>query len=559
MRCAADMASHKDPTDGANSAPKSVSFAKNEDAPQPDDVKPFGATLEKAAKYTKKWKKCYVMFDPADRLLSYGESADKPAKHTMMLRNITRNAETNPKLIPGDPDLFSFTCELKWDTAEEQWQFRCPDDHTLRHWYHALRKHLAAAGQMDSFDCGLPVRDPRNNLHLAAVPTEFLNGFALLDRAIMYHFEKVCALASNGIDMGEEILVIGDRCLYLFKLSADVHRCVQLKHIKKAHQGSDSLGLQCTGAEHDILLTNCASASTLIHVIRTAQGPDLALKASEQPLPAEEIAKLLSTTPKSKYELSVVAPTPKIKLRNAMDDYKRQTGQEFVFVSPEELARQEQIEAEEAEAAEAQSRPTDGAASAPKSPSAPAKKLDPLEELLHEIGLPMYLTTLRNALVDLDMLSVMEEADLVGMVGITDTIHRKMILAAAKGEPWEQLSQQHADLLRATEAFMRQTTQGSTLSWFKRWQQNAQAKRATRLRAQGLDDDLDVDVAVSKPKPAVKKATIMLSSDDDDDVGLILPSAKADPVSVSLSDDDDVAVPATAKAGIDLSDSDESI
>lgn len=475
---------------------------------------PLAAFLEKSAKYSKKWTKRYVTFDPDTKKLNYGESSEKAAKASMVLTNIVRTSEKDPKVVAGNPDLFSFSVQgTHTDGKTDTWGIRCPDANAFDEWYFAIRNCLAAHGVMDPFHYGLPSRDPRTDLDFAHVPVEHLYRFSLLDRAIMYLFETVQVQSATSVEKMEEFLVIGDRCLYLFKVTADVHRCVPIVQVKKVFAGNSCVGFQIQEPQHDILILDTLHAAKIVTVmervlkaIPNTQKVEIDTSIANP----EAIAEQLHIGQREKYELVVTAPTPKMKLKVAMDLYEKQTGQAFVY----------------------------GSASKPAAPVAKSKvhdapeamdMEDPMAALLLKVGLKEYVVMLQRQHVDVDLLSCMDPNDLVNF-GVTNPAHRERIIAAAKGEPFSPA----APSSPASQPM----------------QSPSAARPAIVLDSDSDGDDFQITVP--------KARQISLDDDDDDDV-VVLPKSNARAINLD-SDSDDGGLPPpkpAAKPAVNLDDDDD--
>jgi hypothetical protein len=480
----------------------------------------LSAFLEKAAKYTKSWTKRFVKFNATQCSMAYGASSEAAAKNTMTVGRLTRSSEKNSNMGAGSNDLYSFIVDgTLGDGKADQWTFRFPDETSFNEWYFHVRDVVAARGDMDPFHFGLPKEDPRVGLPFVHVPAQHLFRFGLLDRAIMYYFGDATvnvgagSAAASGPD-GQalsEVLVIGDRCLYLFKATADLHRCVPISQIRKVYAGSGCLGIAVDKPQHDMLLTGLGGAvarivDVLEGVHRSIPNSD-ALEIDTATAAAEALGEFLHLAPRENYRMSLTAPTPKAKLKNAMDLYEKQTGQRFVF----------------------------GAAAAP-APALPANHAhspdaidigDPMAVMLMKIGLKDYIVPLQRQHLDVDLLSCMDPDDLISF-GVNNDNHRQRIIAAAKGEEDDE------------ELAVEMPSEAAAVP-----------RRAFTivLDSDSDADDLPVTVPVARP--------INLDADSDDD----MPAPQPRPVNVMLdSSDDDMPVPAPKKAPIKVSlDSDDEI
>lgn len=440
------------------------------------------AFLDKSTKYTKSWSKRFLTLETSSRKLSYGESSQKASKGFIFMTKVTRAAEKNGALKPGNPDLYSFVVEgVKDDGKTEQWALRCPDEPSFCEWYFAIRESIASNGLMDPLNFGLPEADPRSNVPFATVPIEFLSRFSLLERAIIYCFAPATFHSNDPAEPIDQVFVAGDKFLYSFTSQADVTRCVPLTALVKIYVGEMCMGVVVRG-HPDFLLKKTPSVVKLCDIVKrtflAATAKELEIDTSLTQF--EQIAAKLALTVAPDYKLDVHSPTPKLKLKHAMDMYEKQTGQKFTY----------------------------GAAQAP-APSLPkghehtADAIDindPMAALLMRVKLNQYIVPLQRQHIDIDLLSCMEPNDLVNF-GINNPAHRDLIIAAAKGED---------PVVAAPE------TQPAF----------APAVRQPIVLSDSDDDDL--------PMPVPKKLIVL---DDDDDL-MVMPKANAKQIVLTDSDDD---------------------
>jgi hypothetical protein len=475
--------------------------------------------LEKSGKYTKSWVKRFMMFDTEACKLEYGESQQK-MKSAITVSKIVRSSETNAKVVAGSPDLYSFTVEGKLvDGKADTYAVRCPDAASFEEWFFAIRHALGRSGAMDPFNYGLPERDPRTNLNLVHVPVEHLFRFNLLDRAILYTFQEVSVASSTGNDDSTELLIIGDRYLYLFYFTAEVHRCVPLTAVKNVYAGSGVIGIQLTEPQHDILIANCLTVAQITQVLMCVLR---AIPNSSQFEPNTSIAtregieKKLHLSQYEGYNLKVMAPTPKMKLKAAMDVYEKQTGQSFVYGSAAKPA------------------PAIAKNAVHNAPAAIDVE-DPMAVLLLKLGMQQYIVQLQRQHVDLGLLSCIDADDLANF-GIEVRYHREVIAAGAKGEPIPQepgASSPRGAANPIPQAFVATTAASAT---------PASPIIPRTITLSDSDDDLP---GPTKPSMMpVARPMITLSSDDDDDLPVTVPVAKP----IRLDSDDDLPGPIGMKA-----------
>lgn len=381
--------------------------------------------LDRGTKYTKSWTKRFVTLERNARCLKYAESDKKAPKGTILMKKVTRTAEKNETLRTGNPDLFSFAVEgVDPDGKDMMWLLRCQDKSSFEEWYADIRASIAAHGLMEPVHYGLPARDPRCDLPLITVPVEHLFRFSLLDKAIMYYFGVVqlckppaSSEASGALQFIDHILVLCDKNNYLFNFAADVIRCFPVSALEAIHAGDKCIGLKLQHPQHDVLFRTDAPVAIIEILRRTfsvSTNQDVDVESTDKP--PEQIAPTLSLRSYDGHQLQVSAPTPKQKLKHALDVYERQTGQPFVYGSAQNPAQPKDKNAHHtADAMDVE---------------------DPMAALLMKIKLRQYIVLMQRQHLDLDVLRCMEEGDLEGF-GIKDARHRQMILAAAQGQDVE--------------------------------------------------------------------------------------------------------------------------
>lgn len=474
--------------------------------------------LEKSAKYTKSWTKRYLVFDPETCKLSYGESQQK-MKQTIQVTNIERSSQLSAKIVAGSPDLYSCTVEGKLpDGKDEKYSIRCPDAHSFDEWFFAIRHAVGKTGSMDPFDYGLPERDPRTNLAFVRVPVEHLYRFHLLDRAIMYFFREVNVYSSTGgDDSSRELLVIGDRCMYLFQATAEVHRCIPMQTVSAVWAGQGCIGIQFSPPQHDLLFVDCMYVAEMVEVITgvlKAIPSTEHIEVNTSISSVDGIHEKLHLTQRDSYTLKVIPPTAKSKLKTAMDAYEKQTGKAFVYGSAAKPA------------AKIDTRAVHRAPEA----AAAMDMDDPLAALLMRLKLNQYIVLLQRQHVDMDLIACMEADDLKDF-GIDDNHHCRLIWSAVKGEPMPESPA--AGPAAASSSPPPQAGLGQPAA--KAAPPQSMPPQATGAGGAAkpvvvLDDSED-------DLPPPKRIAITLSSDDDDDdLGIVMPAKK--PIVLEDSDDD---------------------
>lgn len=468
----------------------------------------LSGVIFKSTKYSKSWTRRYITLHIPSRRLMYKEAADKPkAKGVMLMKKIVRSAEKNEALNRTNPDLYSFAVEgVDPEGKELMWLFRCDDEISMDEWYKSIRESIAAHGLMEPVHYGLPSSDPRCDLPLVTVPTEHLFRFSLLDKAIMYYFGTIRLLkpasvddaAGKGLQFSDHILVLCDKNNYIFNFAADVIRCFPVASLEVIRAGDKCIGLKLQHPQHDVLFRT-EQAVQIIDILRrtvnVATGSDIDVDLSEET--PEAIAPTMNLKAYDGFQLTVSAPTPKQKLKHALDVYERQTGQKFVYGSAQNPA---QVQGKNAHHTADQ-----------------MDVEDPMCALLMRLQLKQYIVLMQRQHLDLDVLRCMEEADLQSF-GITDAEHRHMIITAVRDG----------------------------------------ADAVVPAGSGAYDDDDDVDGTNARNRAeslpvAPRRAVIILDSDEDDDVPMPALSAKK----VQLDDDDDVIV--LPKKNVVIDDSDEDL
>ena len=382
--------------------------------------------LDKSAKYTRKWVKRYITFEPATRRLHYSESSEKAPKGTIIVTKLSRTPEKTGSMKLGHADLYSMTIEGTLpDGKVEAWDLRCADQSSYFTWTLGVRASLAAAGLMETVTFGLEERDPRCDLPFVFPQAEHLFRFSILERAIMYVFNSVtyitaasqppgalpAASASSASSvatqhLADHVLMLSDKFLYVFRPDADCVRCVSLTSVTKIFVGGENFLGVCSSEQHDLCVSFASSQSkVVIHdegsAGNTAQyvascickAREISVKDSDISVaktgPSLEslVAALSQLQEKPGYQLQKHSPTPKVKLRHALDVYEKQTGAKFVYGSTKAPAKV-----------------------LPKghehSPDA-IDVSDPMAALLLRNGLSKYIVMLQRQRVDLDLLSCM--------------------------------------------------------------------------------------------------------------------------------------------------------
>ena len=516
---------------------------------------PLSGFIERTTKYTKQWSKRYFTFDPSTRKLTYGKDDKSGPKGSVVVTKIVRLSEQF-EFKASSPDLLSINVDGTMDDGKaEQWSMRFPDADMFDKWYIAVRGAVSAAGLMDSMNFGLPLIDPRYNLPFATIPLENLHKFGLLEKAIVYFF-GACAVHAKDTSaavaqVGSSLLgsgslqdtyfVIGDKHVYTFRPSADVVRCFLLSSLVKVHHtpGTTYMCLQLEAPEADLIIKNTSKTKEITEIVRklfkvNGQGKELPLVA----ITASSVESFVETCSGLRlvadpdYKMNVASPTPKSRLKFALDMYEKKNGSKFGTKGG----------ALGTTSASSGSPPSDRADRKHSSPSAkePAvsssavqslggKDSDmsiPLVRLLTNLRLGQYIVPLLSQHVDLDVLQCMDDTDLETF-GVKSAQHRKTILEAA-GDGSRLASLASADSLSLDPVVPAKSTTGA-----------ASPQSSPKKEIVLSDDDDDLIVA--------PKAPLILLDDSDDDllpvVGPASPTGAAPPApkpTINLDDDDDI-------------------
>lgn len=283
---------------------------------------------------------------------------------------------------------------------------------------------------------------------------------------------------------------------------------------------------------------------TLMQAIRADQTP-LIEDVWSQPMEKLIAERPLNLLAPEGFKLQIVSPTPKTRLKQALDAYERNNvgSPSSAPGSPNPSAPKNSSAAAAAQAAALLS----SASRARQDSFSNISIDDSLSQLLLRLQLPQYVRVLKKQHIDVDVISCMEPNDLANF-GISDPGHREIIVEAAVdgfdavkgkiqgGGGGGGVSTVRSDTLASVESFDIGVAVASPES---------SKKKAVVTLSDSDDDDLP-------PPPAAKKnVVITLDSDDDDDLDL-LPIAKApvvaaspvpptpEKVAIELSDDDDI-------------------
>eukprot|EP00744_Colponema_vietnamica_P007807 GILI01011183.1.p1 GENE.GILI01011183.1~~GILI01011183.1.p1 ORF type:complete len:506 (+),score=129.96 GILI01011183.1:210-1727(+) len=497
--------------------------------------------LERTSKYIKKWAKRFVCFDDSTRKISYGTSKDK-IKSSMSITKVIRAAEQT-QVRSDSGNLHAVTIEgTAEDGKPDSWSIRMPDAKSFDLWYTTMRNCLAAQGMMDPLNFGLPTEDPRNGLSFVTVPLEHLNKFALLEKAILYYFGFATMHGyEHHTAPQEHIIMVGDRNLYIFRPNADVLRCVPIDSITglKGPQDATAQGafgvVKVQPTEHDIVIKATTDLTKILQIIadvyKGLKSTSLAIEfETSGPVDAYVEAKDIKLKPLEGYKMKAMSPTPKSKLKIALDLYQQQHGS--TYSRGGKRTKAEKVAAVQAAGAAA----AGGSLSQEVTAGGATDNIDDsLSRLLARLRLSQYGPVLRNQHVDVELLSCMDAADLNNF-GIKDPKHCEAIVSAAadhelNGTPVDK------PMTPPPGTSQNMSPAGSFAS---------PPGSPTRKMVITLDSD-DEDLmpvmnnSVSVASPLATTSTVVILDDSDDDLVVVPPTTAAAPApkpSIVLDDDD---------------------
>lgn len=503
--------------------------------------------LERTSKYIKKWAKRFVSFDDSTRKISYGTAKDK-IKSTMSITKVTRAAEIS-QVRSDSGNLYAVNVEgTAEDGKPDMWSIRMPDAKTFDLWYTTMRNCLAAQGMMDPLNFGLPAEDPRNGLPFVTVPLEQLHKFALLEKAILYYFGFATMHGyEHHTAPQEHILMVGDRNLYVFRPNADVLRCVPIDAITGLKGPQDPTSatafavIKVQPVEHDIVIKASNELPKLLQVIadvyKGLKSTGLAIENDATgPIDQYIEAKEIKIKPPEGYKMKAMSPTPKSKLKIALDLYQQQHGSSYSR-SGSKRTKADKAAVVAAGAAEAGVAPTAEATAAADAIN------DSLSRLLARLSLSQYGAILRKQHVDVELLSCMDVTDLTNF-GIKDPKHCEAIVKAAteheaNGSPADEpLAPPSSGSAPQAPGASTSVAAGSFAS------PPASPTRKMVITLDSDDEDLlpVMNNSISVASPLATTTNVVILDDSDDDLVVRPPppaaTAPAPKPSIVLDDDD---------------------
>lgn len=359
--------------------------------------------------------------------LSIHDSEGAPAALSMPLSAIQR--------VPNEPLCLGFV-------GTEVVNLRCADATLANQWYDLAYTALEVAGKVKPRNCGLPPSDPRNGLTFIEVKPEFSHAFQNLASCVLYWFEPVKKLGlpskltgRNAIE--ERIVFVSDQCIYVTKHNSELTRCMKIGAFKKlfTNVGMENVRpenlymvIKMAPPEYDLCFQSPQSetfARAVCAVFRSiSKGPKLPVETASNF--SDPVVQLQLHRP-ADFQMTMVVPTPKEKLKDALDKYSQKHG---IRITSTGTATVEKGPAKAAAASSA----TGGTGTVTK---AGAKPPSPLRVFLQAIGIIQYADKLEKQSVDLDVLEVAEDEDLQNF-GITDKMHVKLIRAKLADEEFMQ-------------------------------------------------------------------------------------------------------------------------
>eukprot|EP01064_Diplonema_japonicum_P020769 TRINITY_DN3034_c0_g1_i2.p1 TRINITY_DN3034_c0_g1~~TRINITY_DN3034_c0_g1_i2.p1 ORF type:complete len:562 (+),score=116.85 TRINITY_DN3034_c0_g1_i2:86-1771(+) len=170
-----------------------------------------------------KWQEVKVQLSGGNKLAVLDSKGD--VKEHLEIQHLDK--------LSSDQKSEEFAFQLYFAGKKEKWTLRALSQEDYDTWMSVLEANLAEINKDGStYNYGLPDRDPRTDLPLISVPSDFTGNFAYLNMAVIHWFGVVKKLGV-GFSVEERIAVLGDRCLYLCKRNADITRCVMISDIER--------------------------------------------------------------------------------------------------------------------------------------------------------------------------------------------------------------------------------------------------------------------------------------------------------------------------------------
>ena len=220
---------------------------------------------------------------------------------------------------------------------------RCESAAKAEEWFELTWAALECAERVKPRDCGLPASDPRNGLPFVDVPPLHRTKFQNLDRAVLYWFSpiKKFGVASKFTGKYAEesrMAFISTQAFYVTKPDSELTRCMKLQTIERLYIGN-SIDPKLSGEpwclikmalpEYDFLLS-CANVDKMVHCLCALykQIKKVDLQVVTVPAVADPHCGLQLVRP-SGFEMSMVVPSSREKLKKALDDFAEKHGIQF--------------------------------------------------------------------------------------------------------------------------------------------------------------------------------------------------------------------------------------
>ena len=494
------------------------------------------------------WGKKFGRLQGCKFYLSDNESAAANVTIEVDMVLLAENGDLQCLTIAGKPEPLLLKCESA-AKAEE--------------WYHIVWAALEFAGKVKPRDCGLPSADPRNGLPFIDVPPVYRAKFTNLERAVLYWFApiKKFGLPSAFTKKHQEenrVAFVSTQAFYVTKPDSELTRCMKVSGMSKIFVGT-GIDPKLSGdpwclikmelPDYDFLLSS-PNVDKLVKVLTA-----LYKQIKKVDLPVETVAAVsdpkvqLQLERPSGFEMSMVVPSTREKLKKALDDFAAKHGISFTSTGTAVAATGGEVKKKRSSTIKGQA-PVVGAgpagAGAPAPAAAPAGGgggADPLFVFLEYCELSKHYQSLKKQMVDLDVLDVMDADDYVNF-GITDKAEVTKIRAKL----------QDKELIESIQAGEKPAAAAPSPS---HKDPAAGTKPAPKAAAA---DDIDLSDDDIPAPGAAKKPVIDLDELDDLDIDGPVSSTSAAKFTIDLSDDDlDVGPPPTAaaKKPISISDDDD--
>ena len=292
-----------------------------------DAMRTYQGEVEKVSKYSKKWVRRYLTL--CDRDIGYAEAEGLPAKHTINVGTAVRGAETGK-----DPLSIVVTGIDHKDRSPAVLVFRALHEEDFELWFLRLRQCISHYDNVDMYREGAPLYNPRTGLAFVTIPPKHLNVFAPLERLVLHFFEGVTLRTTVAGKTVEKPMVcfLGDLCLYLSELNADIKRCVMMHDIRKVLTFQNTgekdmlMGIACSLPEYDMCFTIEAEAGERLSQMLLVMHEHFGTKLARTKLKRDKMGKealltsQLSTDPAEGFTLRIQLPMSQKYLKKMIAD-----------------------------------------------------------------------------------------------------------------------------------------------------------------------------------------------------------------------------------------------